>query len=185
MNEHKAGVAPEQPESPQTYDVHLRLVCRVEAGSEAEAADIALEAAAWMGDEHAHHFTVSESECTACHRAPQPEPEGTAGPTENATGVPGDGEQMNILVVPTPGTSFEEDMAERDEAAATTIPKLLEAGAQWVVRLHANLGDEEIRRAVKRYRGIDVKFVLAEDDSTPQERERFVRRWKAAGGSDF
>ena len=94
-------------------------------------------------------------------------------------------EQRRILVVPTPGTSFEEDMAQRDQAAATTFPKLLDAGAKVVVRLHADLDDEEIRLAVKRWPGRDVTFVLADDDSTAGERARFVARWKAAGGTGF
>lgn len=94
-------------------------------------------------------------------------------------------EQQKILVVPTPGTSFEEDMAQRDEAAATAFPKLLDAGAEVVVRLHANLDDEEIRRAVKRWKGRNVRFVLAEHESTAAERQRFVARWKAAGGNGF
>lgn len=77
------------------------------------------------------------------------------------------------------------DMAQRDEAAATAFPKLLDAGAEVVIQLHANLDDEEIRRAVKRWTGRDVRCVLAEHDSTGVERERFVARWKAAGGNGF
>jgi hypothetical protein len=90
---------------------------------------------------------------------------------------------VNILVTQTPGTSFERDMAERD-ATAKTLERLRNSGAEVSVRLHANLDDEEIRRAVARYRGVTANFVLAEDDSTPEQRKDFVARWKAAGGRE-
>lgn len=38
------------PRPARVFEVHLRLVCTVEAGSEEEAADIALDAASWIGD---------------------------------------------------------------------------------------------------------------------------------------
>jgi hypothetical protein len=90
---------------------------------------------------------------------------------------------VNILVTQTPGTSFQQDMAERD-ATAKTLAQLRNSGAELSVRLHANLDDEEIRRAVARYKGVGVNFVLAEDDSTPGQRKDFVARWKAAGGGE-
>lgn len=42
------------------YEVHLRLTCGVEATSDEEAADIALEAAAWIGSED-ERFSLRES----------------------------------------------------------------------------------------------------------------------------
>ena len=90
--------------------------------------------------------------------------------------------QKKILVTPTPGTSFERDMAQRDEAAKA-VEKMTALGAPVTVQLHANLDDGEIRRAVKRWSGRNVRFVLVEHDSSADERERFVKRWKAAGGS--
>jgi hypothetical protein len=86
---------------------------------------------------------------------------------------------MPILVVPTPGTTREEDHKQRDEAAKA----LAQAGVKSVVQLHANLDDYEIRMAIKRWSGADVSFVIAEYDSTPKQRKQFIRRWLAAGGS--
>ena len=63
------------------------------------------------------------------------------------------------------------------------MEQMLVLGATVTVQLHANLDDEEIRRAVKRWKGRNVTFLLAEHDSAAQEREYFVERWKAAGGS--
>ena len=91
-------------------------------------------------------------------------------------------EQKKILVTPTPGTSFDRDMAQRDEAAEA-LEQMLALGATVTVQLHANLDDAEIRLAVKRWKNRNVAFLLAENDSTAKERERFVKRWKAAGGS--
>ena len=74
-------------------------------------------------------------------------------------------------------------MEQRDETAATAVPKLLEVGAEVNVILHADLDDDEIRRAVNRWTGLNVKLVLAEHDSTEKQRHHFIRRWKAAGGT--
>jgi hypothetical protein len=83
-----------------------------------------------------------------------------------------------ILVVPTPGTTREEDHKQRDETAKA----LAQAGLTCVVRLHAKLDDHEMRMAIKRYSGMDVSFVIAEYDSTPGQRKQFIERWMPAGG---
>jgi hypothetical protein len=90
-------------------------------------------------------------------------------------------DRKQLLIVPTPGTSYEEDMTQRDASAK----RLLEAGAELCVQLHANLNEREIRRAIARYKGHNVKFVLAEYDSTAHQRDEFRKRWNASGGSEI
>lgn len=85
------------------------------------------------------------------------------------------------MTVPEPGASRAEDYAQRD-AAVASMDKLAVQGCDMHVRLHANLDDEEIARCIKRYAGRNFKFVMAEEDSTPEQRQRFVIRWLAAGG---
>ena len=86
-----------------------------------------------------------------------------------------------MLVTQTPGTSFEEDMTQRDQVADL----LRSCGASWTISLHADLDDREIQRIIARYQGCNVRFELAEYDSTAQERLKFLRRWIAAGGYEI
>lgn len=86
-----------------------------------------------------------------------------------------------VLATQTPGTSFEEDMTQRDQVADL----FRSCGVSWTIRLHADLDDREIQRIIARYRGSNVTFKLAEFDSTPQERVEFLQRWIAAGGYEI
>jgi hypothetical protein len=72
-------------------------------------------------------------------------------------------------------------MKERDEAAEAT-QRIAAVGGSVVVTLHANLNDKEIQLAVARWMGKPVTLTLVEDDSTPEQRADFRRRWAAAGG---
>ena len=90
-------------------------------------------------------------------------------------------EKKRVVVVPTPGKSFEVDMAERDKAA-DMFREMAAMGGDITVGLHADLDDEEIRRVIRRYTGVAVKFELVEHDSTIEDRNNFRHRWEAAGG---
>ena len=85
-----------------------------------------------------------------------------------------------VFVTPTPGLSFEEDMAERDSAA-----QIFRFGAKKIITLHADLDDREIRRIISRYQGCNLTFVLAGHDSTSHQRKTFLKHWVAAGGYDI
>jgi hypothetical protein len=90
-----------------------------------------------------------------------------------------------MSVVPTPSRSFDEDMADRDNAAIC-LTKLIAAGVtDAIIVLHANLDNREIPRVIYRYAGIPVRFVLAEHDSTAAMRTAFRRLWKSAGGPEI
>ncbi len=88
-----------------------------------------------------------------------------------------------MKVVPTAGKSFEADMAERDKTA-DTFREIAAMGGDITVGLHADLDDEEIRRVIRRYAGVAVKFELVEHDSTVEDRNSFRHRWEAAGAQD-
>ena len=91
-------------------------------------------------------------------------------------------EKTRVKVVPTAGQSFDADMAERDKAA-DMFREMAAMGGDITVGLHADLDDEEIRRVIRRYTGVAVKFELVEHDSTVEDRSRFRHRWEAAGGA--
>jgi hypothetical protein len=86
-----------------------------------------------------------------------------------------------IKVVPTPGSSFEEDMNERDAAVEPT-KQLLAAGGEAAVTLHFDLDEREIERAVARWKGVPVKMYLV--DGSESQQRHFLKRWKERGGSE-
>jgi hypothetical protein len=90
-------------------------------------------------------------------------------------------QRMFIEVVPTPGSSFERDMEERD-AAVESCKRLIAAGAEAVVTLHHDLDERKIERAIARWKGIPVKMYLV-DGSESQQRQ-FLKRWKEHGGPE-
>jgi hypothetical protein len=91
------------------------------------------------------------------------------------------GERLFIKVVPTPGSSFEQDMKERD-ATVEHIQNLLAAGAEAAVTLHCDLDEEEIERAIARWKGVPVKMYLV--DGSESQRRHFLKRWKQHGGPE-
>jgi hypothetical protein len=91
------------------------------------------------------------------------------------------GERLFIKVVPTPGTSFEQDMKERDAAVEHT-QKVLAAGGEAVVTLHYDLDERELERAIARWKGVPVKMYLV--DGSGSQQRHFLKRWKKHGGPE-
>lgn len=88
-------------------------------------------------------------------------------------------QRVFIEVVPTPGSSFERDMEERD-AAVEHCKRLIAAGAETVVTLHYDLDDRHIEMAVARWRSVPAKLYLV--DGSESQQRWFLRRWEKCGG---
>ena len=90
-------------------------------------------------------------------------------------------QRMFIEVGPTPGSSFEQDMEERD-AAAEHCKRLIAAGAEAVVTLHHDLDEKKIERAIARWKNVPIRMHLV--DGSENQQRQFLKRWKKCGGPE-